>query len=419
MVNSVLSIFDVELDGRSGLSWLKGQLFRVPGVPKPARSVFLSRFGFLLPKLNEVGVEVRTYRPSGREFEEELKYLDGMIQAVDLVIYDYTLMRRSSSREFTSATRSLIRDRYLSKAHRTGRLNKAHIARRMEEAGIPIPRTMEVEEYLEKGSSNPVVLKPKGESLGRGVFYLTREQVEQFFDPKRLRRYGLNPEEIANFPKACLIQEFIETPGDRFTHYRVFTVGGEILGCVISASRQTKEETVNRVMWNAKEYQGILGIFRLVRNRRFRNYQFPAESLGTYPIISNVAGGGIQIPVYPFFPFAGTPTPLQRQVLENHHINVDELGLLWPSSGPASILYDRATLASRLLTKHGVIIAGQDWIQDKGGNVYFLEANPLPGLGIFNRLYFAGRAKSEVYTQRANSLIATSLKRYNVGNVPT
>ena len=414
MVNSVLSTFDAELDNRSWQSWLKEQLYRLPGFPKPTHSAFLSRFGFLLPALNEVGVEVRTYKPSGKDLEGELKHLEEEIQSADIVIHNHSLMRRSSSRELASRTDSLIREKYLHKAHTTTGCDKTYIARRMEEAGIPIPMTMEVTDYLAQSDGNErVVLKAKELSLGELVLYLDREQVKRFFDEATCRGRGVHPKDMPK-PEWFFVQEFIEAPGDRFTSYRIFTVGDEILGGVINASGQTKSEIINRTRWSDKRYQGLIGLFRLHRSRLFTHYQHPADLFGTYPIVSNVAADGVQIPVFPFLPFRGRPTPLQKQTLEEHLIDVDKLGKGWPSSGPASLLYDRATRVGRLLTNYGMIIAGQDWIQDKKGDIYFLEANPVPGLGIFNRLYFGGMAKREVYTQGANSLIAAALMRYKV-----
>ncbi len=421
MVNSVLSTFDDSLtrNPRTRLyRTLVGHLPQLPGLGKLSERP-VPRWKSLFTILSEGGVEVEIYRPSGKNLEDELSLLEEKLQSADLIFHNYGLMRRnpSVSQDLASRVSSLILEKYQPKSHLLTQ-DKFYIAKRMEEAGIPIPETMEVQEYLEKGiEDKPVVLKHRRSSLGRGVFYLDRSQIEILFgdeltpemralvlaylpNPTFLER-GVNTvryiipngswkkrmsQHIRSViqPENYFVQEFIETPSDSFTSYRIFTVGGEILGCVINASGQTKADAMAGNGWTREFYQSL------------------ASAVNTHPIVSNYSAGGIQIEVFPRY--YGRLNERNQQVLRDHGIDPDARDIPKP-------LKELAQLVGRELTKYGVVIAGQDWLQDTKGNFYFLEANPSPGLNIFRTLFFGGSTEGR-YLQFAANKIAGALQRY-------
>lgn len=426
MVNSVLSTFD---DSLTRDPWarlyrtLVGHLPQLPGLGKLSER-HVPRWKCLFEILSEEGVRVEIYspagsRPFGRDLENELSLLEEKLQSADLIFHDYGLMRRnpSVSRDLASRVGRLIREKYQHKAH-TLRQDKCYIAKRMEEAGIPIPETMEVQEYLEKGvEDKPVVLKHKRSSLGKGVFYLDRSQIERFLSdeltpemealvsaylphPTSLERLVNTWNIIANKswresirrriysvlePKNYFVQEFIETPSDSFTSYRILTVGGEILGCVINASGQTKADAMAGNGWPKEFYQSL------------------ASAVNTYPIVSNYSAGGVQIELFPRYHLRLNER--NQQILRDHGIDPDARDIPKP-------LKELAQLVGRELTKYGMVIAGQDWLQDTKGNFYFLEGNPSPGLNIFRTLFFGGRNTEGRYLQFAANQIAGALHRY-------
>lgn len=433
MVESVLSTFD---DSLTRNPWtrlyrtLVEHLPQLPGLGKLSERP-VPRWKSLFEILSEGGVKVEVYsppgsRPFGRNVEHELSLLEEKLQSADLIFHNYGIMRRnpSVSRDLASRVSRLIDEKYQHKSHLLGQ-DKLYIAERMEEAGIPIPQTMEVEDYLREGmGSNPVVVKQKKSSLGRGVLYLDRSQTEMLFSPnltpemvalvhvylgnttflgrlvntimytphimhipgnealgKRRRRQILS---LIN-PKNYFVQEFIETPSDRFTSYRILTVGGEILGCVINASGQTKENAMAGKGWPKEFYQSL------------------ASAVSTHPIVSNYSAGGVQIEVYPRY--YCILNERNQQILRDHGIDPDARDIPKP-------LKELAQLAGRELTKYGMVIAGQDWLQDSKGNFYFLEGNPSPGLNIFRTLFFGGGNTHGEYLQFAANQIAGALHRY-------
>ena len=91
--------------------------------------------------------------------------------------------------------------------------------------------------------------------------------------------------------------------------------------------------------------------------------------------------------------------------MKDHGINPDTRGIPEP-------LENHARAVGRELAKYGIVIAGQDWIQDKEGNFYFLEPNPDPGWNIFRTLFFGGKNTQGEYLDFAANKIADALSRY-------
>ena len=418
MVNTILSTFDAGLDQNNPISrflWHATHTVRLQSSSTYEQSSWIS----LYSKLEELGVKVETYEPSNIDLEEDIKLLEKSIQESDIVVHgnellrgnalsnglisimnQFSLVRRSPfiSKDLASRVDELINGKYLHKSHislpEDYGLDKLIATRRMQKAGIPTPETMEVEEYLAT-RDGPAVLKPRVLYQGNSVLYLEKEQIERFFDEKTWHgKHGKVRARNIPQPGKYFVQEFIETPSDRFTSYRVVAVGDIIVGCVITASGQTKSEIMNGV--KAKDF-----------------YQILARMFNTYPIVSNVAAGGIQIPVsHDSYKQFRELEEWEKQALMAHNIDPDNLGIPEP-------LRKLATSAGRVAAKYGLLISGQDWLQDRDGRVYFSEVNKYPALGleIFNTLFLGGRGKEKQIQQVAEYQIADALQKYNPPNL--
>lgn len=368
MVNSVLSTIDTELDedfyeSREGFS---GRLFNF------MRGLSLS--------LRELGVDFEVYRPSSILRGTEKRKLEERIADSDIVFHNKPAMIEVPNPRLwlVDTIDGVINDSYREKSHLFVSRDKYQMSKAMESAGVPIPATMTVEEYLDSTERLlPVVLKERNGTLGKGVYYIDRPGlVERFF---KEGTYSKTPGRAPS-RRRYFVQQFIHMPGLPFNHYRVFTVGGEILGCALTARRATKESADA-----TRESKSLDEIFYRLR---------------TYPIATNAApGGGREIPVS-----HQSRIIAYREVLEAHGIDPENVAIPEP-------LKQHAQLVGRELRKYGFLYAGQDWIRDEQGFFYFLEANPFPNLWTFNALYFNGKGSRRDYTALAISKIAEAVQR--------
>src|SRR3989338_3645786 len=414
MVNAILSTFDVGLHKSNWISrvlWHVIHSFRLQyHSTDDLDTDDLDSWRGLYSELEGLGVKVETYKPSNRDLEEDIGLLEGRIQESDIIVHGNELVRgnvlskglismmkrfsfiRGSpfmSEDLASRVDELIR-KYSHKSHialpEGYGLDKLIMARRMQKAGIPVPETMEVGEYLAT-RNDPAVVKPRSLYQGKMVLYLEKDQIEKFFEEKTWR--GKARAENMPQPEQYFVQEFIETPGDRFTSYRVVTAGDVIVGCVLTVSGQTKSEIMRG--GKAKDF-----------------YQKSARMFHTYPIVSNVAAGGIQIPVShdSYKQFRGLDE-WEKQVLMAHNIDPYTLGM-------PEHLRRLATSAGRAAAKHGILISGQDWLKDGRGNFYFSEVNEYPGMGleVFNTLFLGGKGRERQIRHVAEHQIANALRSY-------
>lgn len=371
MVDSVLSTIDTELDedfygSREGFS----------------RRLF-NFMRDLSSSLNELGVSFEVYRPSSILRRTERRKLEERIADSDIVFHYKPIMGEVPNQRpwLIDTIDSIIINGFRGKSHTFGGRDKYKMSINMEAAGVPIPRTMTVEEYLDSERELPVVLKERRGTLGKGVYYIDRPGlVERFFEEGT---YSETPGRTTR-QRMYLVQQFIHAPGEFFNHYRVFTVGGEILGCALNVLGAIKE-----LEDRARESQTSDEIF---------------YNLRSYPIASNVARGGVQIPVsrQPESRIFG----VYANVLEAHGVDPENVTIPEP-------LKQQAQFVGGELKKRGFIFSGQDWIKGEDGKFYFLEANPFPGLNIFNALFFDGHGRRADYTALAISKIAESIQRYS------
>ncbi|MBI5389452.1 hypothetical protein HZB01_03670 [Candidatus Woesearchaeota archaeon] len=110
-------------------------------------------------------------------------------------------------------------------------------------AGIPVPQGWEVDEFLAGSFALPVVLKHTECDGGSGVYFIEDiDQLKRFFDPEIYAQLDF---EGAPNTRDYILEQFIETPSQRFTHYRIYTVGnGAVIGAVLAASSHGDDERI-------------------------------------------------------------------------------------------------------------------------------------------------------------------------------
>lgn len=381
MVNSVLSTVDTEYFRRAGSNNSKFTERAVAFVAE------------LDVALSERGIKVETYVPrvprSRRSSASiwsalgERERLEEAISNNDVILHFPGLVKKADQVRIpgirityvADMINKMIRQVHIDKAHIFGRENKLRIGRTLSASGIPTPYTVEAANYLIFGGSLPVVLKHKMGTCSKQIYFVDDMSTldDFFYHPTfhadgRLTLSPLAPEK----PKDYIVQEFVACPSDYYTNFRVFTVADRILGAVLNVSGKPKSI------------------------RRTKN--------GFLRIQSNFSRGGFQIPIYPYD--QSIESPLERSILASHGIDPDHPAL--PSD-----LEQYAKIAGRELTKRGFIISGQDYIlKADDGRYLFLEANPFPGLNMFNTLFFDRKGTGEESTKFAIRLVADALTMY-------
>jgi hypothetical protein len=342
-------------------------------------------YSLLFSNLGSLDVRVMAHSARSTSLSDEIGLLDSKLRDVDLVMYDSGRIAVDKDdngfrRTYAAAVEELIYQEYLHKTHLTGnaengRFDKLTFCRAVETGGIPIPQTWDASRYIVDDKQTLIVVKHKRGRQGNQVYCFRAHKLAEFFDEKLYNDWGMEAPQRKDY----LVQEFVPTPSNRFTHYRVFTVGDEILGVVlnVSAKKQRKEwisHPDDPSWWNEFEFT------------------------------SNSSQGGVQIPLS----LGGRIGYFNRhrKIVRQH--GIDSRSIKTPPQ-----LEDMARAAAEVLQKNGVAFGGQDWIQDPDGNCYFLEINTRPGLNIFNVLFFGGKADRDGYLSLALERIAEALTRFN------
>ncbi|MEK6868895.1 MAG: hypothetical protein AABX74_01585 [Nanoarchaeota archaeon] len=372
MVNSVLSTIDTELDEEFYVS----------------RGGFSRRlFNFMRDlslRLNELGVSFEVYRPSSTERETEREKLEERIAGSDIIFHSKGAMLEvpvPEPRFDVNFVDEIIRH-HIQKSHTFEARDKYQMSKAMEAAGVPIPKTMTIEEYLDSKRELPVVLKERRSTLGKGVYFINRDGlVERFFkEDKYSKTPGRTPRK-----KRYFVQQFIHTPGLFLSHYRIFTVGEEILGCVLSYTPVYK-----KALDEASKNKTIDELFYTLRLR------------------SIATNDGIEIPLS-HQPTSEVSTA-RSSVLRHRGIDPENVAIPQP-------LRELAQLAGRELRKCGFAYAGQDYVREGQSRFYFLEVNTFPNLDTFNTLFFDGKGSPADYRALAIGKIAEAIARYNPPNL--
>ena len=361
----------------------------------------------LFKNLHESGVaaEMLTHEEN-QDIPSTLTSLDEKLGKADMVFHvtPRIAFEKEDSiwkTDYQKSIEDLVISKFLGKSHFSSNdvnfFTKQNVRKIATPSGIPMPPSFTVEDYLASERQLPVILKRDDLSDGEGIYFIDKpEQIDRFFDQSLYSRKDV--EHI--LPKRTYylfeVQEFIETPSNHYTHYRIFTLGdGTILGAILSVSANTKDKP-KRIVEPVPFVWGSICI------------DSPLY-MGFIKVVSNHAQGGTQIPLNP----GSDSKPLtaeDAEVLKAH--GLDQTKPTLPSD-----LKNLAEKAGILFSNYGALYSGQDWIQDKTGNFYFLELNHDPGLEIFNTLYNRGKGDHETAMAIGTRKLAGALKDYNNPNL--
>lgn len=357
----------------------------------------------LFSQLEENGVQVVSIPYDSREtLDTKLAEVTAELESADLIFHEsprvaYNVEENSTREGLQRAVEELIQLKFLGKSsflkRESNAASKEEAKAIIEAAGIPKPQSWTVDEYLASERSLPVILKANWSSCGQGIFYFDRsEQMDIFWDMDRYQNIG--PWSLPKPKKEDYdVQEFIETPSNHFTHYRIFTTGdGNIVGAVMSVSGNRKDQ-----MKIDSRPGPFLG-------GNIYNCEDIPTYLGCKKVISNHAQGGSQIA----FDANGNSKPLtdnDREVLVAHGYDPSNVTLNHK-------LTDLASGVAKLFSQHGILYAGQDWMQDPQGNFYLIELNAGPGMEIFNTLHNQGQGDEKTAMEIGTRKIAEALANY-------
>lgn len=187
-----------------------------------------------------------------------------------------------------------------------------------------------------------------------------------------------------DFTRSFDLQEFVDTPSDRFTSYRVLvSASGAILASSLYYSGQTKADQdkiakkrpVDKIGWGDVVYDFLTtpGSLVYLESRKFQSNQ----SLGGRGIVLDPG------------PHAKAMNAQDRKILATHGIDPDSPSL------PAEIAR-LSTLIGRYLGPKNGVVMGIDWLQDRQGNYYYLETNFGPGPVAYIDAYHGGDTETDL-----------------------
>src|SRR3989338_2953048 len=359
---------------------------------------------YFFAELRTLGVEVKILDPVIAETTEQAieRFLPELEKA-QLVFHQTDRvadgMGDSGWRErYQEGIERFVHDNFLYKGHLVvpnsrSYDNKTNGVRIAREAGIPIPQTRTPAQYLAAGAPLPAVVKGTQGTCGDEIFYFDLpQQVERFFGKKGWEKLGLAPPAEDKY----LIQQFILTPSDHFTHYRIFTLGdGTIVGAMLTASADRKTE-VQRI-----SEPGPFG----TGSNFFTNVDSPLY-LGYIGVTSNAAEERSQIPLNPNQNSARI-TPYEGEILAAH--GLDPINPQLPQR-----LQKLAAKTARAFSRYGCAYGGQDWIQDCNDNFYFLEINRSPGMELFRTVYGSStKLNDKEKAELGGKMLAKFMLKYN------
>lgn len=230
----------------------------------------------------------------------------------------------------------------------------------------------------------PLVLKVPNTSKGEGVFKINeKERLERLFDPEA-EHFGI----AKCKPKNFIIQEYIESPSEYYTHYRIFTIGNEPFLGNLHHSAFKKKEGIKRI--------------ETKRTHHLLNPDSPIF-INSDDIRTNRSIGGKTIPLTKSEQ-AKKITKTQEKILKEHGIDPKNPKV------PKKLLQLSRKVATTL-RKKGVQYSGQDWLQDKKGKFYLLEVNDSPGMDIFGDHFKKGKGKREEHIKFGFKHIAKRLMK--------
>jgi hypothetical protein len=315
------------------------------------------------------------YRQLGTEFGVDRKSPERKVQAICEIIRDKGKLPYSHGiRDFLSS------------------MNKVQSAEYLAQQGVPVPKIQSVRNYLDGEKPLPVVLKVNEGSRGENIFFVEKlEQLVNYFDREFYRkgiRVSLGDslemhETTLPDPEEYHVSEFIDSPSDHYTHFRILTFRDQILGAVLNYSSNKKSDESRM---SEKYGRGTPG--------RMPNWTTAPES----PMYLT------QIPVT-ITPNSREINDYERTVLEKHGIN--------PNNPELPInLVGLAKRVGTLLSEHGSAYLGQDWIMDRKGNFYCLEVNDAPGMDAFNMTHNHGSSVEAEGMRVGYQVLARAIRNF-------
>lgn len=229
------------------------------------------------------------------------------------------------------------------------------------------PKAFTVEDLTRGDAPLPVVASFRASSGGEGKFLIETEEQRskflQFLEARGKHSKGLS--------SAFDIKEFINTPSDRYTSYRVLvSATGKILASGLLYSENVKS---NSEYATSDADPGSLGhtggdILDWLTVEKSPYY------LRSRKFMSNLRGGGDDIPL--------NPTENSRAISEEERAILEQHGIGSDGKLPPKLADQASRIGASAGRKLGLMV-GVDFIQDNQGNFYYLETNPEPGLQVY------------------------------------
>ncbi|MFH1134142.1 MAG: hypothetical protein V1735_06650 [Nanoarchaeota archaeon] len=381
----------------------------------------------LFDALSKVGVNVVMFpHDYDGNAEASLNSLESACESAQMVVHStpkvgaFQCNDNNWRDDYQQRVEDLIYSRFLHKtdfhSHTKEVADKRSSHRIAQTNGIPVPKTWSMKQYLLDIRTLPVLFKTPYGSRAEGNIFLDREdQLRLFFDEEANARCGISPPSMDCYDA----QEYINTPSSHFTHYRIFTLGdGTIVGAVLGVSGNRKDQPVRRAYPSEYSYEDTLTedfqrrkasiaqskLLATLWGAPIYDHVLSPLYLGLLDVFSNHSAGGTQIALTPTSQ-SKVPTAYEKGVLTEHSINPDMPQL------PAR-LEEMAKQVARIFAPHGLLYTGQDWLQDRNGNFYFLEVNSRPGLEIFNTLHNFGRGDETTAMRIGTRKIAEAFRDY-------
>lgn len=382
----------------------------------------------LFDALSRVGVEVKIFpHDYDGNSKASLKSLESACESAEMIIHStpkvgaFQCQNDSWREEYQQRVEDLIYSRFLNKtdfsSHTKVVTDKRSSHRIAQANGINVPETWSMEKYLSEIRTLPILFKTPHGSRAEGNLFLDREeQLKLFFDEEANARCRRSSPSMDSYDA----QEYINTPSNHFTHYRIFSLGdGTIIGAVLGVSGNKKdqlerkacpsnysyEDTLNEDFQRKKELIPQNELVAILWGRPIYEHVFSPLYLGLIDVFSNHSNSGTQIALTPTSK-SKVATDYEKGILTEHSINPNMPQL------PGK-LEDMARQVARTFAPHGLLYTGQDWLQDRKGNFYFLEVNSGPGLEIFNTLHNFGRGNETTAMKIGAMKLAEALSEYN------
>lgn len=230
---------------------------------------------------------------------------------------------------------------------------------------VKIPKTYSAEDF-ENGMLLPVVAAFGVFSGGADKYLIETEEQR-----RSLIGFWSGKEGEQIDKDSFTFKEFIDTPGDHFTSYRVIvSARGKIMASAILYSGHSKDNPEYKTSGRDPETLGMAGT-------RLLSYLDTEESpyyLHSRRFTSNIAGGGGCIPL--------NPTERSRNISDAERSILMSHGISEAAELPELIADQASRIGASLGRKMGLVV-GIDFIQDKEGNVYYLETNAGPGVDTY------------------------------------